>query len=156
MRHIRVFLTTVMLAMCLSSWADSYAYLTVNSDDSGSSSYAVADISKMTFESSNLVIWKSDTRLAELPLSGLDRMFFSATSGIQSLSALSSQIHHEGGKLRITAPRGTRIALYDISGKLIKAVTASAEETELNLSGLRRGAYIVKAGDQSRKILGKK
>ncbi len=155
MKHIRGFITAVMLAVCVSASADSYAYLTVTSDDSSSSSFAVADISKMTFESSNLVIWKGQARLAELPLASLDKMFFSATSGIESQPLLSVKIHIEGGKLRISAPRGTRIALYGIGGQLIKEVTASAEETVLNMSGLRKGAYIVKAGDQAKKILGR-
>jgi hypothetical protein len=144
-----------MWAICTVASAQGYAYLTVGSDGGSTTSFAIDDINRMTIEDGKLVMWNQQERFAELPLMTLDRMFFSATNGITARSAQPCRIRMDGGVLRITAPRGTRITLYNMSGQLLKEVTASAEETELSVNGLRKGAYIVKAGDEARKILSK-
>lgn len=155
MRHFRRILTVGLLAVWSAAAADNYAYLSVNADGNSASNYAVTDISKITFENSNMVMWNGDSRMAEFALATLDKMFFSSTNGIQAMSSEAVKMRIDGGVLRVTAPRGTRITLYNIGGQLLKEVTASGEETEMNLSGLRQGAYIVKVGEASKKFLNK-
>ena len=155
MRKMKQLLLCAALAVSGVAWADSYGYLTVASAN-GERSYELKSVNKITFDSVNMILWNGETITAELPLASLDRMFFSSTSGITPITHDEATIALRDGVLHITAQPGSRITLYNMKGQLTKQVTASARETQLNLRGLlSNGVYIVRVGNQSRKVMNK-
>ena len=155
MKKLRHLILGLMLLVCGSAFADSYAYLTVT-QGSGDTSYAVSSISRITFDASDMVLHLSDGKEARLPLSGLSKMFFSdQASAIATVGAPTQQITMKNGVLRVTAPQGSVVTVYDTNGKIVRTQTAQEAETEVNLSGVVNGVYIVKVGSEAKKILKK-
>lgn len=48
---------------------------------------------------------------------------------------------------------GTEVFLYNLQGVVLQRVTATSEEVRLNVSGLSKGVYLVKAGGRSVKVI---
>ena len=155
MKRLRQLIIGLLLMAGSTVMADNYAYLTVE-QDSGSSSYALSDISKITFETQNMVLHLANGQEARLPLSGLQKMFFSGSSTGIATMPTPSQMSMKDGILRVSASKGSSIAIHDMNGKIVLKATAQADgETEINLSGMVRGVYIVKVGSNAKKILNK-
>ncbi|MBR1484901.1 MAG: T9SS type A sorting domain-containing protein [Prevotella sp.] len=153
MKTIKTLLMAALLAAGTTAMADDYAYLTVN-QDSGDASFAVSTISKITFDATNMIVTLSDGTTQELPLAGLSKMFFtSEPTGIDAVSQGQSQIRLADGALHVSAPKGARITLYNMEGKVLRTVTATGDDTQVSVNGLPQGVYIVKVGSQAKKIM---
>lgn len=153
MKAIKALVMAALLAAGTTAQADDYAYLTVN-QESGETSFAISTISKITFDTSNMIVSLSDGTTQELPLAGLSKMFFTATpTGIASATQAQSQIRLVDGVLHVSAPRGAVITLYNIEGKAMRTVTSQGDDTEISVNGLTKGVYIVKVGTESKKIM---
>lgn len=156
MKLIKNMLFAMVIAIVSPAQADNYGYLTVAANGSDTN-YELSGISKITFDETNMILWNGGTKTAEIPLASLDKMFFSGTSGISAVTGTGTTMRLNDGILRVTAPTGSRITLYNIKGQLLKEVTASGEETEVNLRGLlTKGVYIVKVGNETRKLMNNK
>lgn len=156
MKLIKNMLLAMVIAIASPAQADNYGYLTVAANGSDTN-YELSGISKITFDETNMILWNGGTKTAEIPLASLDKMFFSGTSGISAVTGTGTTMRLNDGILRVTAPTGSRITLYNIKGQLLKEVTASGEETEVNLRGLlTKGVYIVKVGNETRKLMNNK
>ena len=151
---MRKFLFALTMMAATTAMADDYSYLTVTSND-GEVSYEINSISRITFDETNMILWSGDEKLGELPLTSLEKMSFTADGlGINGLvTGLKPRI--QNGVLRVQAPEGSRVTLYNIRGEVVRVVTASSQETEINLSGFRKGVYIVKVGNTAQKFMNK-
>lgn len=149
----RTFLSAILFCICALVSADSYLYLTVNSSGEDKS-YEISSISKITFDADNMILWGTNSsKLGELPLASLSKMAFTSTAAGIAAMELQSNITLEGGVLRVKADEGSRITLYNIKGESVSTITASAAETDINLSGLRKGVYIVKVNNEAKKVM---
>lgn len=146
----------MLLTASTTVMADDYAYLNVTQTDGGENSFTVSKISKITFSPTNMIITLSDGTTSELPLASLNKMFFTDEStGIASLTTSGSQISLNDGTLHVNAPRGSVVSLYNMEGKMLRTVTAQGEDTQISVSGLTKGVYIVKVGNNAKKIMNK-
>lgn len=154
MRLLKTILTAFTMGFCVSAWADSYAYLTVNTT-SGASDYEISSISKITFDAQSMILWNGDTQLGSLPLATLEKMRFSdSPAGISALE-LAPRTRVSGDVLYVSAESGSRITLFNMRGMTVKEVTASASETEISLRALPKGVYVVKVNDTATKLMNK-
>lgn len=146
----------MLLTISATAMADDYAYLNVTQTDGGENSFTVSKISKITFSSTNMIVTLTDGTTSELPLASLNKMFFTDEStGIASLTTNGSQISLSDGTLHVNAPKGSVVSLYNMEGKMLRTVTAQGEDTQISVSGLTKGVYIIKVGNQSKKIMNK-
>ena len=154
MKTIRNTMMGLLLMMSSSAIADEYAYLTI--DQTGTeTSFAVSDVKRITFDESNMVLHLANGTEQKLPLNSLSKMFFSeqGTNGIGTVNASQPLISMKNGILRVTGGQGGTVTIYDMGGKAVRTVTANSGETELNLSGMAKGVYIVKVGSQTKKVM---
>lgn len=150
MKKLRTLLATLLLTMgILSALADNYKYLTITQDNSDTS-INVTSIDKITFDESNMVIHLTDGNTQTLPLSNLQRMFFSNTSGIMSVT--QSRMHFSGGILQADITAGERIEIFDMRGQMVFSANKSGS---FDLTTLTKGVYIVKLGSETRKVINK-
>lgn len=157
MKNLRNILAALLLLVGGTSFADDYAYLSIVETD-GQSEVSISNIKNITFDDTNMIINLTDGNQQKLALSGLTKMFFSDTStGIQSVAANGKQNSFvlKDGVLHVTGAQGANISVFDVNGKAVRNVTASKAETEINLSGLTKGVYIVRVGNQTKKVLNK-
>ena len=80
MNTIRTFIASALMALtCTSASADDYKYLTVD-QNSGEVSFEVSNISKITFDATNMVLHLADGKTQQLPLAAPSQRFSSATA----------------------------------------------------------------------------
>ena len=150
MKTLRNIIVAAMLLLVTSAMADNFAYLTIG-QDGGETSVSVSQISKITFDASNLVIHLTDGNTQELPLSSLSKMFFTASDqGLATITASKDKISIDGSTLRLQLADGEHAAIFDMNG--VQVYTAN-ESVEVNTGSLRRGVYIVRVGSQTKKIM---
>lgn len=136
----------------MTAMADDYQYLTISGTDS-ESSFTVSKIQKITFDATNMILLMTDGTEQALPLTSLQKMFFSSTpSGIATVGTTLSKMQFEGGMLRAEVARGETVAIYNMKGE---QVFSANESGTFDISRLQRGVYIVKVGSQTKKVINK-
>lgn len=156
MKKIRTLLLSMFLAIGTSAIADNYSYLTIDKND-GETSFSLSEIKKITFEGSNMIITMTDGSTQQLPLASLNKMFFSETglTAINPANKTNEQIQLIDGIIHVNAPAGSMVTLYAINGQMVKNIAATGEDTQINVSNMTKGIYIVKVGKQAKKIMNK-
>ena len=156
MKQIRLLLAAAMLSMAAAVHADDYAYLDIQGDD-GTTSYEVSAVSRITFSATSLVLHLRQGGSVELPLSQMERLAFSA-DGQTAIDAVAGRddgitFSMEGGQLRVSGCEGRRLTVFTAGGRAVVSETCTTGDMLINLSGLRRGMYIVSVGRQTRKVM---
>ena len=150
MKLFRIIIVAAMMAFTTQAVADNYAYLTIGQTD-GVANFKVSQISKITFDTSNMVLHLSDGTTQQLPLVSLSKMFFSdSAQGIATISAASDKISFDGGQLRLEIGAGEQAVIYNMKGQPLFTAKTS---TEYNLNQLPKGVYIVRIGSQTKKVM---
>lgn len=151
MKTIRNMMMAVMLTFGMHAMADNYAYLTIG-QDGGETSIEVSQISKITFDTSNMIVHLSNGSQQEVSLSSLSKMFFSETGsqGITMMQAGQEKIKYEDGCLRLQLADGERAYIYNLKGEMVYTANRS---TEVTLDNLHKGVYIVRVGNETKKIM---
>ncbi|MBR1414765.1 MAG: T9SS type A sorting domain-containing protein [Prevotella sp.] len=151
MKTLRTFLASALLALSATAMADEYQYLTVT-ETSGETNYAVSNIQKITFDSTYMVLHLSDGTTQQVPLSGLTKMFFSDGQAGIATTQMQSKIQFHNGILRADVASGESISVFNMKGE--KVFSAHASGT-YDLSTLTKGVYIIKVGQETRKVINK-
>ena len=153
----RSFLTVTVLFISALAWADDYAFLNVV-DNNNEQKFAVSNIQKITFADGNMVVTLADGTAQTLPLLSLTRMFFTEgnTDGISTISGeKAADFSLRNGLLNVKTQEGAQVTVYDMNGKTVKTVKATGRETEIDVTGLGKGNYIIKVGNTTRKMMNK-
>ena len=139
-------LISMFTTLCM---ADDYAFLTVSQTE-GDAHFEVSQIEKITFDNTSMIITLAGGTEQRLPLEGLSRMFFNdGTLGMTTPIATKSKIRMENGILKVEVVEGETVALYNIKGEMVFHATHSIK---FNISRLPQGVYIVRTGNETKKI----
>jgi len=150
MNTFRSFILSAMLSISSGIMADNYAYLTIGQSDS-ESSFELSQISRITFDQQNMILHMADNSTQQLPLASLSKMFFSANAqGISTVQAQQGKIMMDGDQLRLTLDEGEQAIVYNLKGEQILRANTS---TIFQLGRLQRGVYIVRVGNETRKVM---
>ena len=132
--------------------ADDYQYLTVAQGD-GETSFTLNSIQKITFDATNMNLQMKDGTTQSLALNSLQKMFFTeGATGIATLGDTKSKIQFAGGMLRVTMASGEKLTVYNMKGE---QVFSANESGSYDLSMLVKGVYILKVGNQTKKVVNK-
>jgi hypothetical protein len=157
MRKRFALVLVALLLMGTTGWAEEYSYLTFQKNDASNSetSVALASLSKITFSNGSLILTNAyGTNIGSYNLSELNKMFFAAqATAIENIQTDNTSITLQEGMLRINAVPGSKINLYQTSGAMVKAFSASASECVVNMSSLPKGIYLLRVNNQVKKIL---
>ena len=153
MKTIRTLIASLLLIVgSVTAMADDYQYLTISGSGS-ENSFSVSKIQKITFEATNMVLVMTDGTEQRLPLAALEKMFFATSpSGIAMVSTTQSKMQFSGGMLRATVAPGETVSVYNMKGE---KVFSANESGNYDLSGMSRGVYIIKVGNETRKVVNK-
>ena len=101
-------------------------------------------VTKITFNGDLAVLTFSDATEISEDMGNIILQFSSAPTSIKDIAA--SQMNKVvDGELNIEGlPAGTQVVIFDASGKQIMATMA----TQINVSSLKSGVYVLKAGNQ--------
>ena len=149
MNRIKLTLLVLMSMFTTFCIADDYAFLTVSQTE-GDAHFEVSQIEKITFDNTYMIVNLAGGEEQRLPLEGLSRMFFNdGTLGMTTPTATKSKIRMENGILKVEVADGEQVTLYNMKGEVVFHATHSIE---FNISRLPQGVYIVKTGDETKKI----
>ena len=152
MKNFRTLVTSIMLTLgSIVATADDYQFLTVSQAD-GKTNFAVSNIQKITFDTSNMLLHLSDGTIQSLPLSSLQKMFFTdgGTIGISPISSTKSKLHFADGMLRVEVATGEHVELYNMKGE---RVFSNNQSGTYDMNHLPKGVFIVKVGQEAKKII---
>ena len=135
--------------------------MTLNENSGSSSSYSIADIKKITFQSGDVVI-ETQTSTDNFSIGGVRNLVFgniiTETKDIeQAVQELSAYPNPCGDVLNISQnTTDARYFIYDLNGSLIQSDKASSR---INVSSLIKGIYfftlVDKTSTQTQKIIKK-
>jgi len=152
MKQLRLFLAALAVAFVSVAHADTYTYLTV-SESGDNNSYELSNIAKITFDDTYMNIALETGSTVLLPLASLTTMEFSNTNGISLPDNRATIEITSDGKLRVNTEAGGRIFLYNIKGQQEKTFSTTAQQTDIDLSSLPRGIYVVRVNSTTKKIV---
>jgi len=152
MKKFRTLMASLMLALASTALADNYQYLTIT-QDGGDTSFTVSNIQKITFDTTNMILQLMDGTSQSLPLSGLQKMFFSdGANAIASMGEAKSTIQFKGGMLHADIARGEKLTVYNMKGEQVLSANQSGT---YDLTTFVKGVYIVKVGAEAKKVVNK-
>ena len=135
--------------------------MTLNENSGGSSSYSIADINKITFQSGDVVV-ETHSSTENFSIVGVRNLVFGqATTEVKDLTQvvqeLSAYPNPCGDVLNISQNTiDARYFIYDLNGSLIQSDKASST---INVSDLKTGVYfftlVDKTSTQTLKIIKK-
>lgn len=141
-------LLSLVLAIALSGSASAYNYLTI-ATSTVESSVALAQVKKITFSGSDLVVTSTDGTETRVGLSTLDRLYFSDEPTAVRAARQDGLSFRNG---RVVASGQGVLSVYNSSGAIVRQQTVGSSRTEVNIATLPAGIYIVRLGNQTIKI----
>lgn len=139
--------------MCVSAFADTVTQtVTVNGVEVTGKA-----VTQITFSGDNAVLTFSDntTQKEDIGLISIAFDYTVDTSGIGSVSMFNFSGMVDGRLQLGGLEAGTAISLYNVTGKKLASATAADGSVSIDVSGLSRGVYIVKAGTKVVKFMKK-
>lgn len=126
---------------CLLSGLSLHAQQTLNihTTTNGIVRFAFSDKPSVTFGSPEVLKVTSEALTVEFPFSEIERITLEdVPTEVQALTVCDG-----------TGP----VAIYDLSGKLLRTIPAERGTATVNLSALRPGIYVVKDGKREYKVV---
>lgn len=138
MKKILFLISAFMMMMASPIKADTTQTLIINGE------VVEKIVTKITFEGDNAVLTFSDETNITEDMGNVILRFSSSPTSIKNVEAF--QLNNVvGGNLDINGlAAGAKVVIYDTSGKDVITTNGS----NINVSGLRPGMYILKAGNQ--------
>ena len=138
MKKILFLISAFMMMMASPIKADTTQTLIINGE------VVEKIVTKITFEGDNAVLTFSDETNISEDMGNVILRFSSSPTSIKNVEAF--QLNNVvGDNLDINGlAEGTKVVIYDASGKDVITTNGS----NINVSGLRSGMYILKAGNQ--------
>ena len=143
-------LTAFTLLFCLSAMAEDFSLYIINSA-SETTTYAVTDLQKITFESGNVVVTTTAGTSTTVSISDIAKMYFD-TSSAEGIDAIrQSAISFDGTAIHF-AEAADKVNVYTVSGTLV-ATGSQLAGTSLSLSDMPDGVYVVSIDGKSFKVI---
>ena len=124
-------------------------------DNAGKSSVIkLSDFEKMTFDGSTVTVSQADGTSSDYDMGDITRIHFGYYQ-----TGISANIHEEAVRyispeeIEINASCGTPVYIYDITGTQLSCTRLKAHSTVISLSQYPKGIYIIRAGEETFKVV---
>ena len=144
----KVFLLSVVLLVAGRLFAEQESQLITLSADGTKTVYALSNVQKIVFENNTMTVnMKSGSDATDITC-----ISFSGFAGIENIETASSiSVFPNPVQTFLTvagADKNMKINLFDLNGRLLKSVPAQDNSTEINVSSLTSGLYLLQVGEQ--------
>ena len=138
----RILLSALCVVMALAASAQSLDYIVVQQADGQQVSLPAVGL-KITFRNQTMHA-VSGTQVADFPLTGLTKMFFSATpTAVENVTVQQGMVRIVNGRLQVNAPAGAKVSVYTPDGRQVEG------------NSLLHGVYLVKVNGRTYKLMAK-
>jgi len=152
---MKKFLITIilMVGMFFPTFAQNVTFNIMKTDGT-TESYVMSTTSKIYYSDTQL-FFESDGQTVSYDLASLRKAYFSEVQNVNEIDNQQLTIYPNPAKdiLRITnISDNQEITIYSINGAVVKRVVVS-NDTEINVSDLRAGLYIIGVGNEFSKFI---
>jgi hypothetical protein len=145
---MRFFILSILIFLSTGSFAQSSLVITFN--DNTTQTIALTTLPDIWMKDDKMTVKTSETTL-EYPLYTVKTFTFGNASGIKAVKAAEYQLT---GDALILPDESAAVRVYTLDGKAVSCPVAHGNgQTVVSLTSLQPGAYIIKAGGRSVKIL---
>jgi hypothetical protein len=145
---MRFFILSILIFLSTGSFAQSSLVITFN--DNTTQTIALTTLPDIWMKDDKMTVKTSETTL-EYPLYTVKTFTFGNASGIKAVKAVEYQLT---GDALILPDESAAVRVYTLDGKAVSCPVAHGNgQTVVSLTSLQPGAYIIKAGGRSVKIL---
>lgn len=145
---MRFFILSILIFLSTGSFAQSSLVITFS--DNTTQTIALTTLPDIWMKDDKMTVKTSETTL-EYPLYTVKTFTFGNASGIKAVKAAEYQLT---GDALILPDESAAVRVYTLDGKAVSCPVAHGNgQTVVSLTSLQPGAYIIKAGGRSVKIL---
>ena len=145
---MRFFILSILIFLSTGSFAQSSLVITFN--DNTTQTIALTTLPDIWMKDDKMTVKTSETTL-EYPLYTVKTFTFGNASGIKAVKAAEYQLT---GDALILPDESAAVRVYTLDGKAVSCPVAHGNgQIVVSLTSLQPGAYIIKAGGRSVKIL---
>ena len=149
------FLLAVVLLVAGKLFAEPESQLITLSADGTETIYVLSEVQKIVLENNTMTVnLKSGSDAADITCV---RFFLSDQSGIENPKlGLSVFVFPNPVQTNLTVSgtdKNVKINLYDLSGKLLQSISAQDNSTDISVSSLSSGLYLLQVGKQVIKFI---
>ena len=144
--------------LLLAVMARSEAGLSVLNLTGSDKQFAVALIGQIKFADKVMYLYdKSQTELGHTAVADIDKIVFgeyapSAVENVESRVAVYPNPTHDALVVKGIAA-GQTVRVYDLQGRMLSATQIQAESTQINVSALQKGTYLLQIGAEIVKFM---
>jgi len=151
----KIFLLAVVLLITGRLFSEEESQLITLRTDGTETAYALLDVQKIVFENNAMTVnMKSGSDATEITCI---RFLLNDNVGIENPKlAPSVFVFPNPVQTNLTvagANKGVKINLFDLNGKLLRSAPAQENSTEINVSSLPKGLYLLQVGEQVIKFI---
>ena len=131
--------------------------LLIHLSDSTEIVCSLAKEPKMSFQDKSMTLSSIDGTVGQWNFSDVESWNFADVKDVDAVNPVNAdkaRILIEDGKLTVAGIKADNIAVYDAAGRLVTPELNAVEDNiSIDINGLERGSYLLKAGDSSIKFL---
>ena len=111
----------------------------------------------MSFQDKSMTLSSIDGTVGQWNFSDVESWNFADVKDVDAVNPVNAdkaRILIEDGKLTVAGIKADNIAVYDAAGRLVTPELNAVEDNiSIDINGLERGSYLLKAGNSSIKFL---
>lgn len=156
--HIKIVFLSLSFALATIAFSGLNAQtgLMIQFADRNKSAFAISNMSKITFQYTNILLKQTSGETVSYPLTAVDKIYFGLYSDVNFPTSNKVEVYPNptSNYLQIAELPEQRIKVdvYNLTGVLVLTALMNAVESRLDVSSLIKGVYIIKVADKSIKF----
>lgn len=115
---------------------------------------SLTNLRKVTFADGMLVATYLDGTYLQYAMENISKMYFGGTTGVEAIEAMDGKLAYyaSSGLVMIADMQGTKLSVFNLSGKLVMQETVGSQLETVDLSHLQKGLYLLRVAGRTIKI----
>ncbi len=128
--------------------------LIISEKDGDPVELSLTNLRKVTFADGMLVATYLDGTYLQYAMENISKMYFGGTTGVEAIEAMDGKLAYyaSSGLVMIADMQGTKLSVFNLSGKLVMQETIGSQLETVDLSHLQKGLYLLRVAGRTIKI----
>lgn len=147
----QIFLIAAFMLISPIIWSQN---LIISEKDGDPVELNLTNLRKVTFADGMLVATYLDGTYFQYAMENINKMYFGGTTGVEAIEAMDGKLAYyaSSGLVMIADMQGTKLSVFNLSGKLVMQETIGSQLETVDLSHLQKGLYLLRVAGRTIKI----